>query len=438
MNARYIALLGASLLLPATAAAQHAGHHGHDGHDMPAPTPVAAGEAAAPHSHQGGHGDEALTANAVAASGTALLPASEGAMSGLHLMSGDWMVMVHGAATAFYTDQSGPRGDKGAYVASMMMIDADRRTDWGGVQLRAMLSLDPLMGKRGYPILFATGETANGIPLVDRQHPHDAFMELSARVDGDLAPGLKGFLYGGPVAEPALGPAAFMHRRSSRYNPEAPITHHWFDSTHVTFGVLTAGLAGKTWQIEGSAFRGAEPDEARWDIETPRLDSWSARATWMPSPHFSAQISHGWLKEPEATHPGENERRTTASVHYADGPLSVTAAASFKARGDHGHATSALLAEANWDVTARHSLFGRIESVNNDELFPDHADPLHDVAFRVTKLQIGYAYRLPLGSDFNLALGGALSGFLKPAALDAVYGRNPMGAAVFARLSLGD
>ena len=43
-----------------------------------------------------------------------------------------------------------------------------------------MLSLDPLMGPAGYPLLLQTGETANGVtPLIDRQHPHDLFMELA-------------------------------------------------------------------------------------------------------------------------------------------------------------------------------------------------------------------------------------------------------------------
>ena len=117
------------------------------------------------------------------------------------------------------------------------------------------------------------------VALVDRQHPHDLFMELSARVDFNVGENASLFLYGGPVGEPALGPSAFMHRGSARYNPEAPITHHWFDSTHITYGVVTAGYAARTWQIEASAFSGQEPDEHRWNIETPRLDSWSVRAT---------------------------------------------------------------------------------------------------------------------------------------------------------------
>ena len=82
-------------------------------------------------------------------------------------------------------------------------------------------------------------------------------------------------------------------------------------------------------------------------------------------------------------------------------------------------------------------LFGRIENVKNDELFPDHSDPLHDRPFRVTKVQAGYAYRLPLG-PVNLALGGTVSAFAKPDTLDPWYGNSPWGYTLFARFSLGD
>jgi len=370
-------------------------------------------------------------------SGTARIPTQD-SMQGLHLMPGDdWMLMVHGWMQGNYTDHSGPRGDDMVYSTSMAMLSAQK--DFGGARLalKSMFSLEPALSARGYPNLFATGETAGGLPLVDRQHPHDLFMELAARLDVDVAPGASLFLYGGPVGEPALGPSAFMHRGSARYNPEPPITHHWFDSTHITYGVVTAGLSSAHWQVEASAFRGREPDEDRWDIETPKLDSWSARLSWNPTPNWSAQVSHGFLKQPEALHPGQNEHRTTASVHYAGGGLSAMAAFSAKNR-DPGETLTVWLAEANWDLTEHHSLFGRVENVANDELFPDHADLLHDQRFRVTKAQVGYAWRTLLFGPFQLAVGGSVNAYGKPAALDAAYGRNPWGYTLFARVSLGD
>lgn len=373
----------------------------------------------------------------VEGSGTARLPQAEGMMPGLHFDIGSgWMGMAHGYAWSIYTDQTGPRGDDKFYVGSMAMLTVEK--DFGGarLQLRTMMSAEPAMDASGYPNLFASGETANGLPLVDRQHPHDLFMELAARVDVDIAPGTTAFLYGGPVGEPALGPSAFMHRASARLNPEAPITHHWFDSTHITYGVITAGVAGRLWQLEASAFRGEEPDEDRWDIEEPRLDSWSLRATLTPSPNWAMQVSYGRLQEPEALHPGEDEGRTTASVHYNSGK-GLAAMAAFSAKNRiPGNTLTAWLAEANWDITDRHTVFGRVENVENDELFPDHAHPLHDQAFRVTKLQAGYAYSLPVG-PFGLSFGGSAATFMKPDALDPFYGDDPMGYTLFAKLTLG-
>ena len=383
------------------------------------------------------HAGHAMPESPVEASGTSRLPQADGMMPGVHFGLGDgWMGMAHGYLWGIYTDQSGPRGDDKLFVGSMAMLMAEK--DFGGarLQLKSMLSAEPLMNDAGYPLLFATGETAGGLPLVDRQHPHDLFMELAARVDVDVAEGTTAFLYGGPVGEPALGPPAFMHRGSAKLNPEAPITHHFFDSTHITYGVVTAGVAGKTWQIEASAFRGEEPDEDRWDIEEPRLDSWSVRATLTPSPNWAFQVSHGHIDEPESTHPGVDEKRTTASAHYASGNgLFATAAFSAKDR-EPGETLTAWLAEANWDITDRHTVFGRFENVANDELFPDHAHPLHDQEFRVSKLQAGYAYTLPLG-PFGLSLGGSVATFFKPDALDAYYGDDPIGYTLFAKLTLG-
>ncbi|MEY4502141.1 MAG: hypothetical protein RIS52_2031 [Pseudomonadota bacterium] len=382
---------------------------------------------------------EPIRASNAQGSGTSRLPGNEGAMHGLHLMpGGDWMVMIHGSAAAQYSKATGPRGDDKLYATSMAMVMAEKDTGWGRIQLKSMMSLEPLMRHDGYPNLFATGEEAYGNPIVDRQHPHDLFMELAGRVDVNVSENTRVFVYGGPVGEPALGPSAFMHRRSARFNPEAPITHHWFDSTHITYGVVTLGASTPKLQLETSLFTGREPDEHRWNIEKPRFDSWSVRATWTPTPDWALQASHGILKQPEASHPGENERRTTASVHYANDGLSAMAGVSAKTHSA-GETSTAWIAEANWDLGAHHSLFGRFENVENSELFPNPLAPLHDTPFRVSKLQAGYAYRLPLGdSPFSLALGGSLATFFKPSALDAAYGNHPLGYTLFLKLSLGD
>lgn len=431
-------LLSGLALIAAPALAQEHDHSGMDGMQMgdqqqsPAPPTDHAHMADMPDMEPKPDGVTLVTDG----SGTSRLPGNDGPMRGLHVMSGDWMLMAHATVSAQYTDHSGPRGDDKFYATSMAMLTAQRDTDWGRIQLKSMLSLEPAMSARGYPNLFATGETAGGQPLVDRQHPHDLFMELAARVDFNTSFGTV-FVYGGPVGEPALGPSAFMMRQSARYNPEAPITHHWFDSTHITYGVVTAGIAAPKFQLEASAFRGAEPDEQRWNIETPKLDSWSVRGIFTPSPSWAMQVSYGQIKQPEALHPGEDEHRTTASVHYSNGKgFSAMAAFSAKKRVP-GDTLTAWLAEANWDLDKHNTLFGRIESVANDELFPDHADPLHDQTFRVSKFQLGYARRIPLG-PVELALGGSVATYAKPAALTPYYGAHPVGYTLFARFSLGN
>jgi hypothetical protein len=421
-----LAIGGMTLALPSLAMAQEHDHSQMDHATMDSAVPAENEEEMA----------QPAPLSPIEGSGTSRLPANDDAMMGLHIATGDWMLMTHGYVSPQYTDHGGPRGSDKFYVTSMFMFAGETEGDWGRLQLRSMMSLEPAMSERGYPNLFATGETANGEPLVDRQHPHDLFMELAARVDFNVAEGTRLFVYGGPVGEPAIGPSAFMHRGSASYNPEPPITHHWFDSTHITYGVVTGGLSGSAWQIEASAFRGEEPDENRWDIESPKLDSWSVRGTLNPSPDWAVQASYAQIKRPEALHPGQDEDRFIASTHYANGKgLSAMLAFSAKNR-QPGDTLTAWLAEVNWNIDGANTVFGRFENVNNDELFPDHEDPLHDRAFRVSKFQAGYARRIPIG-PVELALGGSLSAYAKPEALDAAYDDNPLGYTVFARISLG-
>ena len=438
------AALASALLAASPAAAQHGDHQPPPPAQPPQQHDHHAGHAEPPaqpdhsnHADHSGHGDApGVPANAVEGSGTGLMPARDAGSHGLHTQTGDWSLMLHGYAFTTYTNQGGPRGDDMPFVASMLMARAERDLGGATLQLRTMLSLDPLMGNRGYPLLLAVGETAGGVSLVDRQHPHDFVMELAAKVEVPLGVGATAFLYGGPVGEPAIGPGAFMHRGSARYNPEAPITHHWFDSTHITFGVATVGVRTRGFQLEASAFRGREPDEERWDLETPRFDSWSLRGTWTPSPRWTAQLSFARLEEPEALHPGEDDERLTASIAYADGSLSVTGAFASKNRKP-GPTLNAFLLEANWNLDARHSLFSRIEHIDQDELL-DHHDPRHGIVYQVTRATLGYAHRLSLGGEWRLALGGSGSVHLLPDALRPDYGDTPLAFTLFAKVSLGD
>ncbi len=384
---------------------------------------------------RGGLGPYQMTREA---SGTAWQPdASE--HQGLHIMRGPWMVMVHATLNGVYDWQSGPRGDEKGFVSGMVMVMAKRPIgEAGTLQLKAMLSPDPLMGPRGYPLLLATGETADGkTPLVDRQHPHDLFMELSASYAHKLSDKDSVFVYGGLPGEPAFGPPAFMHRMSIMDSPEAPISHHWLDSTHITFGVVTAGYVHDDWKLEVSRYKGREPDQHRYDIERPKLDSTAARVSWNPTANWSLQTSWADEKSPEQLEPDANQTKWSASAIYTvpvgtEGWWSTTAA--FGWRKSNGIALQAWALESAVKPNAGWTIFGRAERVENNELTfaAGHGGPIYTVG----KVSLGAIRDWPVSKHVSVGLGALYAFDFLPTALDAAYGSEPHGAMLFGRLQL--
>lgn len=372
------------------------------------------------------------------ASGTSWQPETT-PMDGIMFMSGDWMFMFHGYLDQVHDRQGGPQGDSKDFSESMFMGMAQRPWGDGTVGLRSMFSLDPLMGKDGYPLLLQTGETADGLhPLVDRQHPHDLFMELSASYSHPMSTTDSVFVYAGLPGEPALGPPTFMHRASGMDDPEAPITHHWLDSTHVTFGVLTFGYVHSGFKLDASAFHGREPDQSRWNIETGRLDSASVRATWDPDEHWSLQASRGYIYSPEQLEPSVNQRRTTASAMY-DGEFGTTARwdTTFAWGQDDdrpGHKLDAWLAESEVVIADWHTFFFRAERAQKDELFTP-GSPLAGQVFDVGKVSGGYIHDWPLSPHLKFGLGGLLSLYQLSEPVRSVYD-SPHSYMLFARLKL--
>ncbi len=408
-------------------------------HQAPAATgPAPASDA---HAHGGmatadmraAHGPYAMAREA---SGTSWQPDAT-PMDMLHTRSGDWSLMLHGFANLVVDRQSGPRGDRKTFSETMLMAAASRPLGAGALSLRSMVSLDPTMGKSGYPLLLQAGESADGTTtLVDRQHPHDAVMELSTSYSLPIAPGTSAFVYAGLPGEPALGPPTFMHRASGMRNPEAPITHHWFDSTHIAFGVVTAGVAAGAWKAEGSWFNGREPDERRWNIETRRFDSWSARIGWNPSPAWSLQTSYGDLKSPEALEPDTSVRRLTASAMHqgrvAGRDWATTLAWSRNDKRAPGGRSvlPGVLLESSLAASEKDTVFARYERVAKDELF-DHHDPRHGVAWRVAKLSLGYVRDVVSTGPLRWGIGGVVALLQVPATLEPSYGRRPVSAMLF-------
>ena len=370
------------------------------------------------------------------ASGTAWQPDTS-KHGGPMLQSGDWTLMAHGNLDLIGSWQGGPRGDDKVFVAGMLMGTAKRDfANGNALQFKAMVSPDPLMGKSGYPLLLASGETANGTDrLVDRQHPHDFFMELSASYSVKLAAKASAFVYAGLPGEPAFGPPAFMHRQSISTSPEAPITHHWLDSTHITFGVVTAGVVLDRAKVEISRFNGREPDQHRWNIETAPLDSTSVRLSWNPTDTLSLQGSWAHLEEPEQLEPGINQRRWSASGTYtrpmADGWWSSSLAWGRKNVEGHRDDAVALESSLNWkDWT----LFGRGEITENRELVEDVEE--HGPAFRVGKISLGLVRDFSIGGPFKLGLGALYALNFVPEPLEDLYDGDPHGAMAFVRLKL--
>ena len=370
------------------------------------------------------------------ASGTSWQPESS-FMEGIHGLTGDWATMLHGFASAIYDHQSGPRGGDKFFSESMFMAMGQRPLGSGTLTLRGMMSLDPAMGPSGYPLLLQTGETADGVnPLIDRQHPHDLFMELAGIYSAPIAADTSVFVYFGYPGEPALGPPNFMHRFSAMEDPEAPIAHHWLDATHITYGVITTGAVFKGVKLEASIFNGREPDQYRWNIDPLRLDSASARLTWNPSSDWSFQVSYGYIKSPEQLEPDIDQHRLTASAIYnkklEHGNWQTTLA--FGENSDNpGPSLNAYLLESalGW---YQHTVFARVENVAKNELFV--SGPLVGQVFNVTKFSLGYVYDIPIGEHFSLGLGAVGSVYALPSALDPYYGASPGSYAIFTRVKL--
>jgi hypothetical protein len=366
------------------------------------------------------------------ASGTAWQPDAS-SHGGLHATAGDWTLMGHITLNAVYDWQQGPRGDEMGFVSGMVMGMARREIGPGTLQLRAMLSPDPLIGARGYPLLLAAGESADGVtPLVDRQHPHDFFMELSASYSLPIADGASAFVYAGLPGEPAFGPPAFMHRMSIMESPEAPITHHWLDSTHISFGVVTAGLVAGRFKLEASRFNGREPDQHRWNIETGPLDSTALRASWNPTDALSLQASWAHLVSPEQLEPDENSTRWSASALYTRrfgerNWWSATLAWGRRGRDDAA-ALEGAVGLGLW------TLYGRAEYAQNNELTfaGGHHGPVYDVG----KASLGAIRDVQVAPDVRLGVGAQYAMNFVPAPLEALYAGDPDGAMVFIRLKV--
>jgi hypothetical protein len=378
------------------------------------------------------------------ASGTSENPPSW-PMPMLMLMRGGWNYMFMGQAFLVDTQQSGPRGGDKLYSTNWGMFAASRDLGRGAVMFNAMLSLEPAtIQDRRYPELFQTGETAFGRPIVDGQHPHNLIMALGIHYARPIGRTILR-LYFAPVGDPALGPVAYPHRASAAELPQAPLSHHWQDSTHIADEVVTAGVSYRKVKLEASGFYGTEPGENRWTIETGPINSWSSRLWFFPARNWAVQVSVGRLARPERQEPGDVVR-ATASLEYTR-PMQGSAWSTSLIWGRNHNTLSqrnsnAYLAESVAPYRRKNFFTGRAELVDKDELFSD--DPAFETSltrtagstFRIAAFTAGYTRDLASFHDVEVGLGANATGYRIPSAIQPYYGAHPLGVNVFLRVRL--
>lgn len=379
-------------------------------------------------------------------SGTGWLP-DAAPMYGKMFHSTNWMYMMHGNAFLRYNNQDftneGTRGADEFDAPHWMMFMGQRKIASKGLfHFSAMISLDALTGGNdGYPLLFQSGEVYKGLPLVDRQHPHDFFSELSVSYAHSFSEQTDVFLYLAYPGEPALGPVAFMHRPSALPNPDAPLSHHWVDATHITFGVATLGVRLGDFKIEGSSFTGREPDDQRYDFDKPRFDSWSGRLSYNPTANWALQVSHAYLHHPESLHP-ENINRSTASAIYSfafanKSWMNITALWGLNKVKNHD-GENAFLMEGSW-VRKKLTLHARYEFVqkSTEELVLDEGIYNPEDLFPVHAASFGINYEVLQWGAGRVSAGGQYTLYMTSERLEPVYGKKPMAFEIYLRLSPG-
>jgi len=348
----------------------------------------------------------------------------------------DWHVMQDGVIYGMFNHQAAPRGGDEFRVPNWWMGMFSRKVGRGSLTINTMLSLDLLtVGKKGYRELFQVGEAFEGKPLIDYQHPHDLFMQLAAvwRIPIGARTGFT--LAGGPSAEPALGPIAFMHRASAMENPMSPLGHHTLDSTHIAFGVVTAAIDHGPWTLEGSVFNGREPDEDRWDFDFGAMDSYAARIWLRPRQEWELQLSSGRLKDPEELGHGDIVRTTASASWLKQSGENFTAATAAYGinNGDEVNRGSFVMEATK--RSGRFSMFGRLEYVEVETATLLEDDSLaHEEKDTVSALTLGAVRELPRWRRLETGIGAAVTFYAVPDRLQSTYGLRPVSFQVFLRL----
>jgi hypothetical protein len=380
------------------------------------------------------------------ASGTGMNPQSW-PMPMLMLNPDNWSLMFMAQAFVVDTQDSGPRGGDKLYSTNAGMLAASHDLGGGSFMFQMMLSLEPAtITNRSYPELFQTGETAYGKPLVDAQHPHDFIMGLGFHYAHPVGENAIVQFYFAPVGDPALGPVAFPHRASADELPQATLSHHWQDSTHIADEVITAGIMLHNMvRLEASGFYGTEPGENRWIIQYGPINSWSTRLSVFPSQNWMAQFSVGRIAKPERQAPGDVVR-ATASIHYTR-PMQGSSWSTSLIWGrnheilDQRNLNSYVL-ESVAPYRRKNFFTGRVELVDKDELFTNQPaleaqlDRTVGSTFRIGAYTAGYTRDIGTFHNVETGIGANFTTYTMPDAIKPYYGNHPVSANMYLRLRL--
>lgn len=365
-----------------------------------------------------------------------------------HTKKGMWM--FHGDIFIRYNTQQltdkTSRSDAQFDAPNWFMAMYNRTVNKNGLfNFTAMVSLDPVtVTLRGYPLLFQSGESYKGQPLIDRQHPHDLFAGLSVGYTQRLSNKIDVFGYFGYPGEPAISAPTFMHRVYALNDPDAPLGHHWQDATHITFGVATLGVRVDKFKLEFSDFNGREPDEHRYDFDPMRFDSYSWRLSFNPNKAWALQVSQAYIHSPEVLHPGENIWRYTASALYSspvtmDGKYFASAIVwgmNDIGKDDREHS---VLLEGTQQFP-KQALYGRYEFVQKsaEELNLQDDATQHEFSatkiFNIHKLTLGTNKRLFYIGNIEFLGGVQASAYVTPKSIQSLYGKFPLAGEIYIQL----
>jgi hypothetical protein len=375
-------------------------------------------------------------------SGTSWLP-DKSAVYGYMFHREEWHAMFTFNKFLRYTNQNfnnaGMRGGQSFNFLDWAMLMGQRNVGEKGLfHFSGMVSLDPWFVRgSGYPLLYQTGENWEGSPIVDHQHPHDLFMELSVSYAHSFTKKVDAFVYFGLPGEPAIGSVAYMHRPSAMYNPDAPVTHHWNDATHITFGVATFGLRLGPVKLEASSFTGREPDDNRFNFDKPSFDSWSARLSFSPREDATFQVSHAQIHSPDVLHPHADINRTTASVifyrSYYDESF-FNGMLMWAQNYSEGIFENAALVEGSFNMN-RLTIYSRYELVQKSaEHLQVQSEQFQNPLYLIHDIVLGVNVDFLKNKWVTMAAGTQLTFYVTDDELDPYYGSDPISLGLYLRI----